>query len=225
MLDTRYSIIHPPPQFRRLATELQTYNGPHMGSTRSPRVPPTIPTRGWWLGRLIGRLILAVARWSFAGRVPDIPKGVIIVAPHTSNWDFVIGAAAMLALDLDLRFLGKHTLFKGPLGILMRFLGGIPIDRSRPGSGVVEEMGDRMRSADRLLLALAPEGTRSSVERWKTGFHRIALAGGVPIAPVTLDYGAREIRFGPLVVPSDDLESDVVELQNFFYGSRGRRET
>ena len=173
---------------------------------------------------MIGRLLLGIARWSFAGTVPNVAKGVIIVAPHTSNWDFVIGAAAMLALDLDARFLGKHTLFAGPLAPLMRILGGIPIDRSQPGSGVVEEMGDRMRSADRLLLALAPEGTRSSVEKWKTGFHRIALLGGVPIAPVTLDYGRREIRFGPLVMPTEDINSDVAELEAFFAGARGRRE-
>jgi len=195
-----------------------------MAATRSPQVPPSIPTRGWWLGRWIGRLILTVARWSFAGTIPDVSKGVI-VAPHTSNWDFVIGAAAMLALDLDARFLGKHTLFKGPLRPLMLLLGGIPVDRSQPGSGVVEEMGERMRSADRLILALAPEGTRSSVEKWKTGFHRIALLGGVPIMPVTFDYGRREIRFGPLVMPTEDVESDIAHLQAFFGGARGRRET
>jgi len=157
--------------------------------------------------------------------VPDVAKAVIIVAPHTSNWDFVIGAAGMLALDLDLRFLGKHTLFEGPLAPLMRSLGGIPVDRSQPGSGVVEEMAERMRSADRLLLALSPEGTRSAVDRWKTGFHRIALSGGVPIAPVTFDYGRREIRFGSVLRPSEDLESDVRELQAFFDGAQGRRET
>jgi len=169
--------------------------------------------------------MLAVVRWSISGTVPDVSKGVIIVAPHTSNWDFVIGIAGMLALDLDLHFLGKHTLFEGPLAPLMRLLGGIPVDRSQPGSGVVEEMGERMRSADQLLLALAPEGTRSSVEKWKTGFHRIALSGGVPIAPVTLDYGRREIRFGALVMPTEDLESDIAVLQAFFDGARGRRQT
>jgi 1-acyl-sn-glycerol-3-phosphate acyltransferase len=195
-----------------------------MSSIRTPELPPSIPTRGWWLGRFIGRLVLAAARWSFAGTVPDVSKAVIIVAPHTSNWDFVIGAAAMLALDLDVRFLGKHTLFKGALGWLMRLLGGIPVDRSQPGSGVVEEMGDRMRSADQFLLALAPEGTRSSVEKWKTGFHRIALMAGVPIAPATLDYGRRQVRFGMMVMPSEDLESDIQTLQKFFHASEGRRE-
>jgi len=169
--------------------------------------------------------MLFFARWSFAGTVPNVSKAVIIVAPHTSNWDFVIGAAGMLAIDLELRFLGKHSLFNGPLAPLMRGLGGIPVDRGRPGSGVAEEMADRMRSADRLLLALAPEGTRSSVDRWKTGFHRIALAGGVPIAPVALDFGRREIRFGPTLMPTEDLQADIAVLGAFFGGARGRRET
>ena len=138
-----------------------------------PEVPPAIPRRGWTVGRGVGRLILKIARWGFDGEIPDISKGVIIVAPHTSNWDFVIGAAGMLALDLELRFLGKHTLFEGPLAPLMRGLGGVPVDRSQPGSGVVEEMAARFEREDKLLLALSPEGTRSSVDRWKTGLHRI----------------------------------------------------
>lgn len=173
------------------------------------------------MGRSIGRLILKIARWGFEGEIPDLSKGVIIVAPHTSNWDFVIGAAGMLALDLELRFLGKHTLFDGPLAPLMRGLGGIPVDRSQPGSGVVEEMAARFENEDELLLALSPEGTRSSVDRWKTGFHRIARAAGVPIMAVALDYGPRRIRFGPLVKPTDDLEADIAIFRGFFDTARG----
>jgi 1-acyl-sn-glycerol-3-phosphate acyltransferase len=163
------------------------------------------------------------AGWSFEGSIPDVAKAVIIVAPHTSNWDFVIGAAGMLALDLDLRFLGKHTLFKGPMGVLMRLLGGIPVDRAQPGSGVVEEMGERIKSSDHLLLAVAPEGTRGDVGRWKTGFHRIARAAEVPILAIALDYGRRQIRFREPFTPSPDLEADIVELQEFFADSHGRR--
>ena len=186
-----------------------------------PEVPPAIPRRGWKVGRVIGRLILKAARWGFEGEIPNLSKGVIIVAPHTSNWDFVIGAAGMLALDLELRFLGKHTLFEGPLAPLMRALGGIPIDRSQPGSGVVEEMAARFEGEERLLLALSPEGTRSTVDRWKTGFHRIARAAGVPIMAVALDYGPRRIRFGPLVTPSDQLRVDMRIFEEFFDTARG----
>ena len=159
-----------------------------------------------------------------AGDVPDLAKAVIIVAPHTSNWDFPVGVAAMLALDLELTFLGKHTLFEGPLAPLMRGLGGIPVDRSHPGAGVVEEMAARFRAADRLLLALSPEGTRTTVDRWKTGFYRIAAAAGVPIVAVALDWGRREIRFGPVLTPSGDLEADLGLLRVFFAGVIGRRQ-
>ena len=188
-----------------------------------PEMGPSVPRRGWWFGRAIGRAVMWTAGWSFAGSIPDLPKAVLIVAPHTSNWDFVIGAAGMLALDLDLRFLGKHSLFKGPMGVIMRLLGGIPVDRAQPGGGIVEEMGARFKTSDHLLLAIAPEGTRGEVTHWKTGFHGIARAAGVPILAIALDYGRRQIRFRELFTPSPDLEGDVEELQEFFADSLGRR--
>jgi 1-acyl-sn-glycerol-3-phosphate acyltransferase len=187
-----------------------------------PEMGPSVPRRGWWFGRAIGRAVMWAGGWSFAGTVPDLPKVVLIVAPHTSNWDFVIGAAGMLALDLDLRFLGKHTLFKGPMGVLMRGLGGIPLDRAH-SSGVVDEMAARIKKADHLLLAIAPEGTRGKVERWKTGFHGIARGAEVPILAATLDYGRRQIRFRDPFEPSQDVEADVEKLKEFFADSLGRR--
>ena len=188
-----------------------------------PKIGSSVPRRGWLIGRTLGRSVMWAAGWSFEGSIPDLSKAVIIVAPHTSNWDFVIGAAGMLALDLDLRFLGKHTLFRGPMGAIMRVLGGIPVDRAQPGSGVVEEMGARFKTSDHLLLAIAPEGTRGEVTSWKTGFQRIARAAGVPILAIALDYGRRQIRFRELFTPSPDLEADVEELQEFFADSHGRR--
>jgi 1-acyl-sn-glycerol-3-phosphate acyltransferase len=135
----------------------------------------------------------------------------------------VIGAAGMLALDLELRFIGKHTLFEGPLAPLMRGLGGIPVNRSQPGVSFVDEMAERFETEEKLILALAPEGTRRAVSRWKTGFHRIALAAGVPIFAVALDYGPRRIRFGPLLMPTADLEQDCAPFLEFFATARGRR--
>jgi len=193
-----------------------------MARTPLPELGPAVPRRGWPIGRALGRAVMWVARWSFKGVAPDVSKAVLIVAPHTSNWDFVIGAAGMLALDLDLRFLGKHTLFKGPMGVLMRGLGGIPLDRAH-SRGVVDEMVARFKSSDHLLLALAPEGTRGGVERWKTGFHAIARGAEVPILAVTLDYGRRQIRFREPFTPSENVEADVEELQEFFADSHGRR--
>ncbi len=194
-----------------------------MATVKLPEMGAAVPKRGWRVGRWLGRLLFRTLGWSFPGSIPDIPKAVIIVAPHTSNWDFVIGAAAMLAMDLDTRFLGKHTLFTGPLGAFMRFLGGIPVDRSGGGKGVVEDMVARFEASDQLILSLAPEGTRKAVAQWKTGFHRIALAAGVPIVATALDWGRHEIRFREPFQPTEDVAGDIGELQRFFADSRGRR--
>jgi len=192
-------------------------------NVRLPEMGPSVPHRGWPLGRIIGRAVYKAAGWSFPGSIPDVSKAVVIVAPHTSNWDFVIGAAAMLAMDLDARFLGKHTLFKGPLGVLMRRLGGIPVDRGTGGRGVVEDMVAQFNRSEHLILALAPEGTRKTVAQWKTGFHRIALAAGVPIVATALDWGRHEIRFREPLQPTEDSAADIEKLQRFFTEVRGRR--
>jgi 1-acyl-sn-glycerol-3-phosphate acyltransferase len=105
----------------------------------------------------------------------------------------------------------------------MRGLGGIPVDRAHPGSGTVEGLAARFQTEEKLLLALSPEGTRSSVDRWKTGFHRIARAAGVPIMAIALDYGSRRIRFGPVVTPTDDFDRDVANFLEFFASARARR--
>lgn len=193
-----------------------------MAEIRLPRLGPATPTRGWRVGGWFGRAVLRALRWSFGGGVPDVGKAVVIVAPHTSNWDFVVGAAGMLALDLEVSFLGKHTLFRSPFGRIMKGLGGIPVDRDRAGR-IVEEMVRRFEASQSLLLALAPEGTRGAVKRWKTGFHRIASEAGVPIIAATLDYGRRQIRFSEPFQPTTDAAADVDALQRWFADSCGRR--
>jgi 1-acyl-sn-glycerol-3-phosphate acyltransferase len=184
---------------------------------------PAVPARGWPVGRWFGRQVLRLLRWSFEGGIPNVSKAVVIVAPHTSNCDFIVGAAAMFALDLEASFLGKHTLFKGLLGAFMRWLGGIPVDRTGGGTGVVDDMVQRFDRADALILALAPEGTRSAVDRWKTGFHAIALRAAVPVVPVTLDYGRRQIRIAEPFKVTEDIAADTEKLQRFFSDSSGRR--
>jgi len=160
--------------------------------------------------------------WRVTGRLPDLPRFVIIAAPHTSNWDFVIGLAAKLALRLGLTFLGKDTLFRFPLGPLMRAWGGIPVDRSTSHdvvNGIVEEFARR----DRMVLALAPEGTRKPVSRWRTGFYHIAHAARVPIVPVALNFGAKEIQILEPFDTTGDVEADVRVLRARYAGVRGRR--
>ncbi len=159
--------------------------------------------------------------WNVDGEIPNVPKLVIIAAPHTSNWDFVVGVAAKLALDLDVMWLGKHTLFRGPLGAMMRRLGGRPVDR-HASHDVVRDVVGVFARRERLVLALAPEGTRKRVERWRTGFYHIAHAARVPIVPVALNFGARAIQIGAPFTTTGDVDADIAALRQRFAGVRGR---
>lgn len=187
-----------------------------------PEVGNQIPRSGGPFSEIIGRSALRLLDWSIEGVIPDTPRLVIIAAPHTSNWDFVVGIAAKFALRLKVLWLGKDSLFRGPMGALMRSLGGVPVDRSSPNA-VVSQMVDKFARHDRLFLALAPEGTRKKVERWRTGFYHIAHGARVPILPVALNWGARAIQIGLPFTTTGDLEADVAELQHRFAGVAGRR--
>jgi len=180
-----------------------------------PVLGASVPKRGNAFSRAVGRLGLALLAFRFEGSIPDIPRCVMIVAPHTSNWDFVVGIFAKLALGLRARFIAKHTLFRWPVGVFLRWLGGIPVDRGVPG-GIVESAVLALHAADKLYLVITPEGTRRKAPAWKAGFHRIAHGAGVPILPVAFDYRKRAIVFEPLLCPSGDYESDLRMLQSGF---------
>lgn len=180
-----------------------------------PPLGDNVPRRGNLVSRGVGRSLLALLRWRFERSIPDVPKCVLIVAPHTSNWDFVVGVGAMLALGLRVQWLGKHTLFRWPFAGLLRWLGGIPVDRHAAG-GVVERAVGLFRSSERLFVAVAPEGTRRRVERWKSGFHRIAQDAAVPILIVSFDYRVRTVGLGPLFVPTGDFAADLREIRSHF---------
>jgi 1-acyl-sn-glycerol-3-phosphate acyltransferase len=172
--------------------------------------------------RVLGHGVLRLMGWRVEGEVPDLPKFVIAVAPHTSNWDFVVGAAAMFALDLRLAFLGKHTLFRWPFGALLRWMGGIPVDRSSP-HGVVGASVEAFASMERRILAIAPEGTRSRVGHFRSGFLQIARGARVPVVLAALDYGAKVVRLGPAFEPGEDVEADRRRTEAFFAPVRGKK--
>jgi 1-acyl-sn-glycerol-3-phosphate acyltransferase len=172
--------------------------------------------------RAIGRAVLRLMGWRIEGAIPDVPKIVIAVAPHTSNWDFVVGAAAMFALDLRLSFLAKHTLFRGPFGAMLRWMGGIAVDRESP-HGVVGDAVAAFGRADQRVLAITPQGTRRPGARYKSGFLHIARGARVPVLLATLDYAARSVRLGPPFEYGDDAEADIARIEAFFAGVRGKR--
>jgi 1-acyl-sn-glycerol-3-phosphate acyltransferase len=187
-----------------------------------PVLGPNVPKRGNAFSRAVGRLGLVLLRFRIEGHFPDIPRCVLIVAPHTSNWDFVVGLFAKLALGLRGRFIAKHTLFRGPFGWFLRWLGGIPVDRRAPGV-IVESVVEALRAADRLYLVVTPEGTRKKAPAWKSGFYRIAHGAGVPILPVAFDYRKRAIIFEPLFEPSGDYEADLPLLRSGFEAAMAYR--
>lgn len=180
-----------------------------------PVLAEEIPRIGNKFSCWLGQRVLNVMGWSFSGEFPRHPKMIIAVAPHTSNWDFVIGIAVAFSLRLKITFFGKHNLFVPPFGYFMRRWGGVPVERSK-SHGVVEQMADAMRKADKMVLCLAPEGTRSLVERWKTGFLHIAYKAQVPVFLVAFDYKKKQIEFGPSLIIGDDIQYELNRIYTYF---------
>jgi 1-acyl-sn-glycerol-3-phosphate acyltransferase len=165
--------------------------------------------------------LLQLGGWRMVGEFPDIPKLVLIGAPHSSNWDGVWGFAAKLALGLDIKILGKRELFWWPLGPLLRRLGVIAVDRAA-ASGVVEQVAAMIHGSERFWFGLAPEGTRKHVERWKSGFWKIAKAADVPVLPAYFDYPERVIGIGAPFDLGEDMAADIARIQRWYRPWRGK---
>jgi 1-acyl-sn-glycerol-3-phosphate acyltransferase len=181
----------------------------------TPPVGDLLPRRGNLVSTAIARLVMLASGWRFEGALPNLEQFVLIVAPHTSNWDFPIGIMAMFALDLRATFLGKDTLFNAPFGFVFRWMGGVPVDRQSPHN-VVEQTIGYLRERDRMILALSPEGTRKKVPRWRTGFYWVAVGAGVPIVPVTFDFSRKRYIIHPPQMMTGNAEQDIAHLQTFF---------
>jgi 1-acyl-sn-glycerol-3-phosphate acyltransferase len=180
-----------------------------------PALGPNVQRAHGPLAAAVGRFMMGIRGWRVEGAIPDIPKMVLIVAPHTSNWDFLTGLWVKLGLHLGAGFVAKHTLFRWPLGVFMRWLGGVPVDRSAART-FVEETARVMRASERMTLVITPEGTRKRAEQWKSGFYRIAVAAGAPILLAGFDYPRKVISFGPLFHPTGDYEKDLAEIQSHY---------
>lgn len=168
------------------------------------------------------RRVLALFGWSVVADFPQTKKYVLIVAPHTSNWDFPLGLLAAWALELDAHWLGKHTLFRWPYAWFFRALGGVPVYRGT-ALKLVDQIKDMFGRSERLVLALAPEGTRSRTDHWKSGFYHAARAARAPIAMASLDYGRKEIVLGGTFHPGEDIEAAFERIRAFYADRRGKR--
>ncbi len=169
----------------------------------------------------IARFILWLCGWSLVGEIPDDPKAVCIAAPHTSNWDGFWALVYKVAVGIDIRFFAKHSLFWLPLGLVLRSLGGIPLDRSKATSAVQQAVA-MFESRDRFYFGLAPEGTRALRTAWKTGFYRIAKIAKVPVFFGVLDYKNKRVGITGRLDLTDDMEADLRKCADFYDGIQGR---
>ena len=172
--------------------------------------------------KLISRGILALLGWQLDERLPPERRFLIIGAFHTSNWDFPLGLLGMWALGLKARWIAKHTLFMWPLGPIMKALGGIPVDR-RASSGFIDHIASIYAQRKRLVIAIAPEGTRSRTGYWRTGFYYIALAAKIPVALGYLDYPNKRLGVGGMFYPSGDIVADMTIIREFYRDKTGLR--
>lgn len=187
-----------------------------------PKVPPQVPrVRHNRFTRWFGRTVLRLGGWRVVGNIPDLPRVVLIAAPHSSNWDGLWGFAAKLALGIRITVLGKHQLFWWPLSALLRKLGVIPVDRAAP-QGTVGQAAQMLVRADQLWFALTPEGTRKRVERWKTGFWKVADATRVPILPAYFHYPDKVIGFGEPIHTTGDAQADIARIREWYRQWQGR---
>lgn len=169
----------------------------------------------------LAALILKLAGWKLEITVPDYPKCIICVAPHTSNWDFILGKLAYAAAGRKAGFLMKEAWFFWPLGPIFRAIGGIPVPKVRGGS-LVETIVKRFDATDRMQLAITPEGTRSRVTKWRTGFLNIAREANVPIVLGAIDFKKKEITIVRTFTPSGDNERDMAEIKKYYRQFTGK---
>lgn len=184
-----------------------------------PNNPQTSPQRP--VLRAVCRLITRLLGWRTETNFPETPRYVLVFAPHTSNWDFIVGLLVAFSIDFWPHWIGKHTLFRPPMGWIMRKLGGIPVDRTARHN-FVDQVADLLQTSEPLVIAVAPEGTRRKTDRWRTGFYYIALKANVPIALAYLDYKRKVGGVGAAFMPAGDLEADFAIIRAFYKDITGK---
>ncbi|MCL6271694.1 lysophospholipid acyltransferase family protein [Sansalvadorimonas sp. 2012CJ34-2] len=161
-----------------------------------------------WIG-------LKLTGWKVEGQAPDARKYVLIAVPHTSNWDFPVTLAMFFKLGIQAHWMGKASLFKGPMGPIMKYLGGIPVDRSK-SNGMVQQLVEEFNRCKELIVTIPPEGTRKKVQQWKSGFYHVASGANVPIALGFMDFKTKKGGIQKLFYPTGDYEADLVTIQDFY---------
>ncbi len=169
----------------------------------------------------VSKFILRVLGWKMVGQLPNEKKFIIIIGPHTSNWDFILGMVVRGAMGANVRFLAKHQLFNAPYGWFFRWLGGSPVYRHKDNN-LVDQVVSMYENHDEFILGIAPEGTRSEIKRWKSGFYHIACKANVPIEMIGFDFKSKEVRFREPFRPTGDIDVDFPVILDYFRSIDGR---
>lgn len=177
---------------------------------------PLVSTFYHYLARSTMRLL----GWRIEGKLPDLPRFILIGAPHTSNWDFMLFLGVIFSLRANVRFMGKAELFRFPIGWFFRYCGGVPVERKK-STGLVEQMVKVCNESERFILTIAPEGTRHHVTEWKRGFYHIARSAGIPIVMAIVDGRHKAVRIGQVFHPTEDMEADMKAIKAVFDGVKG----
>ncbi|WP_420645134.1 lysophospholipid acyltransferase family protein [Candidatus Leptofilum sp.] len=183
-----------------------------------------LPRRGNRLSRAIAAFFFKISGWQVVGALPNLPKMIIIGAPHTTNWDFPLAMNLIFYTGVRFNWMAKREFFVKPFSYVWDWLGGVPVDR-RAANGTVGQTIEAIQKRAKIVLAIAPEGTRSQVNRWRTGFYHIAHGANVPIVPVLVDYGRKILTITEPFIPSGDVETDLPLLQARFKGLQGKNQT
>ena len=184
------------------------------------QIPERLRGKRSILLRKIARFGINISGWTIKGMVPDEERIVIIAAPHTSNWDFVLAMLAIFGLNIKLRWLGKHSIFKPGFKIFFKWLGGIPVYRDNP-SNLIDNVVKIVKKEKSIVIAMTPEGTRKKVKRWKTGFLRIAKQTHSKILLISIDAPTKSIEIGKVFNPTGNSEDDLAFIQKYYSSFRG----
>lgn len=170
--------------------------------------------------RFLANLILRLTGWHVEGKLPDLPKYILIGAPHTSNWDFLLFLGIIFHLKANAKYMGKAELFRKPFGWFFYWCGGVPVDRKK-SQGLVEQMVDAAEKSDKFILTIAPEGTRHKVTEWKMGFYHIAKNAKLPVVMAVVDGEKKTVRVGQVFHLTENMDEDIKTIKGFFAGVVG----
>ncbi len=198
----------------KLLTKQDKYNDALLGLD-------ALPKRGNRWTRAFALGVMSIFGWHIEGAPPNVAKAILIGAPHTSNWDFLLAMLTSFAFNLRMSWMAKHTFVNGPGRRLWHWLGGIPVDR-RASHGAVGEMVQAYDNHEKLVVAITPEGTRSGAKRWKSGFYHIAVGADIPIVPIVFDYGNKTMRVLEPFTSTGDKDADVAYLQSLYKDVKGK---